>query len=309
MNLYALDIPDSPAELSPWLERQLAGLHIAELVAELSAIHGSNAGRGRTLDEVLGWQLPRVLEVGLGEVPQSALRELLKQPRLLVDLQERIFIEGGSYWDRLSQRADDVRHHVDAGWSRVSTMVGEGDASAERSATLRLADFERDRTPVATRSRWRSWAVTITAAAASLVIGIFAGDRLRPTPPQVASGWGWSRPGALAPVGSQAEYLNRLADSAEEWFKKRPDSPAALSKRLSEFRDGCSTLLLADHPPLAADTKSWLREKCRAWAGKLDTHRADVEAGQDVATILTASDETIRKLVHALRTKATEVVG
>lgn len=311
MNLHALDIPDHPAELAPWLERQLTGLHLAELVAELSAVHDPHVEKARTLDEVLGSDLPRVLSSGLASLSRSQLRELLREPRLLLDLQERVFIAGGDYWDRLSSASREVEHQLSRDWQAVSHGL---ETSHAGPPTIPFpgagADgSNRNVSPEIRRSRWRSWAVTFTAAAAALFIGVFFGDRFRPQPPQVASGWGWQRPESMEPVGTQSEYLNRLADSAEQWFKKRPDTPAALARRIGEFREGCTALLLAEHRPLAPETRDWLRERCRAWAGKLDGHRNDLEAGEDVQKVRAAADETVKKLIQAIRTRATEVAA
>ncbi len=308
MNLHALDIPDAPADLAPWLERQLTGLHLAELVAELSAVHGSHAGQNRSLEAVLGSDLGRVLEGGLSAVPHSVLRELLRNPRGLLDLQERLLIDGGVYWDRVEERSDVVRDHVARGWQQVSSVLGENTSTV---SPTRLRSVEPDSTAARTTARPRrsNWTVMLVTAAAALLVGFFLGDRFGPQPPPVASGWGWQRPGTLEAAGTQREYLNHLADAAEEWFKKRPETPATVAKRISEFRDGCTMLLLAEHRPLADDTRKWLRERCSAWAGKLDAHRSGIEAGQDVRVVRDAADETVKKLIQALRTKAAEVVG
>src|SRR5262249_50268549 len=39
---------------------------------------------------------------GLGALPRSRLEELLQQPALLLQLQELLLCEGGTYWERLS---------------------------------------------------------------------------------------------------------------------------------------------------------------------------------------------------------------
>ncbi|MEQ9408153.1 MAG: hypothetical protein RIK87_10530 [Fuerstiella sp.] len=104
-----------------------------------------------------------------------------------------------------------------------------------------------------------------------------------------------------------AAYLDSLADSAQEWFGKRPDTARAVATRIAQFRQGCSTLILADHAPLSAEDRTWLVGKCRARATKLDGHLAAVEAGQDAATVLTAADDTVNKLITALRGRAAEL--
>ena len=42
MKLIALEIPENPAELAGWLDRQIVGDDLAALVAELEAIHGNH---------------------------------------------------------------------------------------------------------------------------------------------------------------------------------------------------------------------------------------------------------------------------
>src|SRR5207253_3173371 len=105
--------------------------------------------------------------------------------------------------------------------------------------------------------------------------------------------WGWSRPGALPGDVPAPAYLDRLADAAAEWFARRPDEPLALARRIAEFRQGCSVLILAEHKPLSAEDRRWLVVRCRAWAGALDRHLAAVEAGRDPARVRTEVDETV----------------
>lgn len=308
MNLYAFDIPDAPADLAPWLERQLTGLHLAELVAELVAVHGASAADDRSLEEVLGPHLQQVLDSGLSAAPLSVLQDLLRHPEILLALQERLLIDGGAYWDGVEEDSAAFEEQVARGWQQLSKTLGE-DVAPAGAVKTRLVEPEPTAARPAAKPRSRSWGLMLVTTAAALAVGFFLGDRFGPPPPQVATGWGWQRPGALDAVGSQKEYLNHLANAADEWFKKRPETPAALAKRISEFRDGCTTLLLAEHRPLTAETKAWLRERCSVWAGKLDAHRAALEAGQPVPTVRDAADDTIRKLIQAMRKKAEEVVG
>jgi hypothetical protein len=121
------------------------------------------------------------------------------------------------------------------------------------------------------------------------------------------AGWGWSRPGALAQGVTPSTYLDRLADAAEDWFKKRPGDAPTLARRIGEFRQRCSTLILAEHRPLAAEDRAWLVGKCRDWAAKLDDHLRAVEAGDEPAKILGEADETVRKLIATIRGRAQAV--
>jgi hypothetical protein len=65
--------------LPAWLEGHLVGPDLAELVAELAVFHGASPGPGPSVREVLGPQLAPVLLGGLGKLPPSALKQLLRR--------------------------------------------------------------------------------------------------------------------------------------------------------------------------------------------------------------------------------------
>lgn len=292
MKLHVLDIPDDAAQLAPWLERQLVGLELGELVAELEAVHGTLAPKQKSLDEITGAQLSAALQNGLSACSPNVLRQLLTNPRALLELQERIFIDGGSYWSRVPATAD-VLDIVHGSWRRLEP-------------TLEVAPTTAAHAPIPYRAR--SWfahpAFVSLATAAMLLVGVFVVDQFRTAAP---SGWGWERPGALAANVPPDEYLNRLANSADEWFKKRPESAPELAKRILEFRRGCTTLIFAEHQPLAAADREWLVERCRVWAGKLDDHLAQLEGGGSVQDVRTQADDTVNKLIAALRERSKSV--
>lgn len=152
----------------------------------------------------------------------------------------------------------------------------------------------------------RPWLMSL-ATAASLVAAAILYDQFK-GPATLAIGWGWSRPGALPQDLAPATYLDRLADDAEEWFAKRLEDPSALAMRITEFRLGCSSLIAAEHRPLSADDRAWLIEKCQAWAEKLEGHLAAVEAGQDPLQVRAEADETVNKLIQALRERAKIII-
>jgi hypothetical protein len=103
---------------------------------------------------------------------------------------------------------------------------------------------------------------------------------------------------------SPAAYFDQLADSAHEWFDPRPETPIDLGRRLGEFRQGCSVLILSPHRPLPAQDRAWLVEKCRAWAAKLDAHLAALESGEPAGSVRDQADATIDTLIKALRDRA-----
>lgn len=303
MSLLSLDIPNDAADLAIWLEDRLASDSLGELVAELAAVHPVEAPHTETLDELLGPQLKDVLSRGLSVLPEARLRNLLRHPWLLFDLQEQILIDGGKHWSaRGSSSAEKAA--LQRSWSKIETAFAkEAKAPKARPAAT---------TSTAARPRRGSWIGTLSLAAATFVLGVFLRDKLpipplepNPAPPVVAkTGWGWNKPDALKQDVSREVYLTSLADAANEWFKKKPATPAALATRINEFRQGCSTLILAEHKPLPDADRDWLLERCRAWATKLDGHLTAIEAGEDLAKVQEAADQTIKTLIEKIRERA-----
>ena len=100
MTIHSLERPETTPELIQWLEHHLVGDTLGELVAELLAV----ADRKQTdppLEKLIG-NLDQVLKQGLKSFTADQLRSLFRHPKHLLELQERIFIEGGSYWEKSS---------------------------------------------------------------------------------------------------------------------------------------------------------------------------------------------------------------
>lgn len=282
----SLDLPETQRELVAWLESHLLGMQLGDLVSELQAVHGTRSD-APSLEQVCGGKLANVLQYGLGTLEIERLRLLLEHPQLLLLLQDEIVQRGGEHWmQRPLRREEEVA--LASQWKLLESVmsppvVTPAPATAPRS--------------------WmeRSAIAAILSAAATLAIAFSLRDRLVPAP---AAGWGWEKPGALAVNVPPREYLNHLADAAQDWFKKRPENAPDLARRIVQFRQGCSTLILAEHSALAPADRDWLRERCRAWATKLDGHLTAIEAGEDVAVVRAAADETVNKLIKAIRDRA-----
>ncbi len=285
----SLDIPETQRELVAWLESHLLGMQLGDLVSELQAVHGTRSG-GPSLEQACGGKLANVLQYGLGTLEVDRLRQLLQHPRLLLSLQDEIVQHGGEHWmQRPLRREEEVA--LASQWKLLESVM---------SPTVVAA------APPATQRGWfgRAAIAAVLSAAATLTIAFSLRDRLVPAP---AAGWGWEKPGALAIKLPPREYLNHLADAAQDWFKKRPENAPDLARRVAQFRQGCSTLILAEHQALAPADRDWLRERCRAWATKLDAHLAAIEAGEDIAAVRAAADETVNKLIKAIRERADAV--
>lgn len=294
----SLDIPETQRELVAWLESHLLGMQLGDLVSELQAVHGlggltSSARPGQdapSLEQVCGGKLTNVLQYGLGTLEVDRLRQLLQHPQLLLSLQDEIVQHGGEHWmQRPLRREEELA--LASQWKLLESVMSPPIVAPAAPAAQR---------------GWfgRAAIAAVLSAAATLTVAFSLRDRLIPPP---APGWGWEKPGALAVNLPPREYLNHLADAAQDWFKKTPENAPDLARRVAQFRQGCSTLILAEHAALAPADRDWLRERCRVWATKLDGHLAAIEAGDDVATVRAAADETVNKLIKAIRDRAREV--
>jgi hypothetical protein len=117
-------------------------------------------------------------------------------------------------------------------------------------------------------------------------------------------GWGWSKPDALTASLPAPQYLDKLADAADEWFKQRPENALALAKRIAEFRQGCSMLILSTHKQLPPEERVWLVNRCKTWAAKLSQQLTDLEAGRTIAQVLEQTDATAKQISSTLRSRS-----
>lgn len=315
MTLHVLDIPDDPAELAGWLEQHLIGLDLRAVICQLQAFRKQEETPA-DLKETLAEWYEQVLAGGLRLLPISVLQRLFAHPSLLLDLQEEVCVNGGRYWDRLESPSEEIKQLVATSKTQLEERIRAESVPGPRPARKNTGDPDEEpptlrfeQRPGRTSTRWVG-AVIALAASVLVLLGTVAFLLVnRDTPSQPAAvAWGWSKPGVLEKQGSPTEYLNHLADAAEQWNNKRPEEPGAIVERLHEFRKGCSDLILAPHEPLAEEDRVWLRERCQAWAKKIDAHIARAEAGEALEARKDA-DETVQKLVDALRARAKSLQG
>jgi hypothetical protein len=304
MTLQALDIPEDQGQLAEWLEAKLLGLELGELVAELAAVHPASANAAASLEDVLGDQLERVLVGGLKTLQPDTLKQLLVRPLLLLELQERVCIEGGPYWERIGQAVPEVEELVERGWQGLGEKLAGGESLPEEEpATI----------PLPRRVSWfaRPWVVSL-ATAAAVLLGVFVYQHYVPTEPQgTPTAWGWNRPDALPQNVPAHEYLNKLADEADEWFRQRREGGDAvlLAQRLAELREGCAVLILSEHDPLPVKTRDELLKRCRNWAKQFNDQLAKLEAGANPDEVRKQTDETVETLIKWLRGEAEKVAA
>jgi len=289
MNLAALEIPDSSSEQASWLEQHLLGPDLLDVVALLEAFH-THAANSPTLADICGGHLTAVLNQGLKVLSEDQLRGLLRHSRRLIELQQLILVNGGDYWNSLDVATD--RQTTARNWQRLQAALPTD-----------LQQLQAARLPPVTAVMRNSptWALAAVAATIAVAIGVVL------IQPWKSTQWGWDVPGVLAVNVPADKYLEQLADRANDYFQRPRTTATELKQTVREFRHSCDTLIQAGHPQLAQADREWLRERCGAWAKKLDGQLAELERTDDVAKVRTQADATIRTLIEKLRERAEQV--
>jgi hypothetical protein len=294
MKLAIFDLPEDTAAWPIWLEQQLVGMELGELVVQLETLYKNQSRQHQSFSEICGSQMSELLQRGLSSLSTRQISALFQNPAAILELQEHVLAGGGSYWDNvpLSGTDRDAVHRVT---SRACQAVSD---TTDRAPKAQLNTANN-----ATQNTWfsRNAIATLTALAATvlLVLGIWSQTGDRP------SGWGFDQPGLLAQDVSARTYLSNLSDAAGQWSKKKPSNARELEKRLAEFRHGCDTLIAAPHKPLEEVDRQWLIGKCKAWAGEIDSYLAELsrDAGS-FSDVNLKADETISRLKNALKDRA-----
>lgn len=288
MKSCLVGIPDNPSEWPHWLDQQLVGCELGNLVDELRLVVPVNETQDiPLLATVCGDQMSDVLLAGCSALSDSQLRSLLRNPELLLELQERIFTEGSDYWQSVP-RSEEHSALAEAQWHRLSQQL---DQSSSSTATEEKAD---------SKAVSRQFVQYVMALAAVLLVGVGIWYTL--SQQSTPAGWGFDRPDLLADDMTPRQYFDQLADAAGDWFSKRPNTREALALRLEQFSDGCQTLIDANHPQLSAEDRTWLVDRCQVWKGKIDGYIAELAAGESSAIgIREKADETVKQLIKALQ--------
>lgn len=295
MTPILLDIPHDPQLWPAWLEEQLVGLQLGELIDQLKLIVPEPEESQVTLDDVCGSQLDLVLTSGLSALSQKQVSTLLKSPDLLLDLQERVFIEGGDYWHSVS-RTEEHQQLFETQWPQIEKSFIEVGSDSSEIPTVTSQSQQPKSSGISIR--------TLSLLAAVLLVGVTFWLS-RPQPP---AGWGFNRPGALAVDLPADEYLDHIAESAGEWFKKPTGTKAALAKRLAQFSAGCQTLIDAEHPQLSPTDRDWLVERCGVWKDKIDTQLAQLNSGtKSLNEVRSEANATVNKLIEAIQKRQVSV--
>ncbi|HJZ58998.1 MAG TPA: hypothetical protein VKE74_28905, partial [Gemmataceae bacterium] len=202
MTLLTTGIPDDPAELPGWLERRLVAPDFGRFVAELAAAHPERPGDRVPVLLVLEEWYRTALADGLRAVPVRVLRELLRRPSALVELQEAVLTDGGPYWEALVEESADLTPGFERGRARLEAMFSAGSGPMLSPEAPREDEAPAEPLPLARREprppkNDRRLLALSTALAACLLIalGVQAYRQKSATSAGEAVAWGWAKPG------------------------------------------------------------------------------------------------------------------
>jgi DNA-directed RNA polymerase specialized sigma24 family protein len=280
-------IPSDAADRPRWLDGQLVGDRVGDLVEELRALTVTRPADGPIAD-LLGDNREAVLADGTAGLPPPVRQRLLESPDYLLDLQALVLLEGRPYWDVLPrpERVIDIANR-----SRDQFVAGLTAPPVAPVLSGRRAFGPNV----------RQWLVPVAViSSVALVVCAIGWWPRPPAGPTSALTWGWAKPGALPADGSADNYYAALAAEGAEWFDVRPDDRAGLARRINELRQGCSVLLVTDHPPLSADRSRELKDHFRGWANQVDTALVRLESGDDLVAVRADVDGVVTAIVAYL---------
>jgi hypothetical protein len=195
MSAPVLELLTEGVALRPWLERQLVGPDLLEVVEELTAIQGKTEPAGPAM-ELLTERRSTILAAGLSALSDREVEMLYQSPSVLLRLQEWVLLAGGPYWNGVLSQ----------------TLARPGPPASRKSPRL--------------WSRLFSHAVAAAAAVAATLF-VVHWSRRSPTPPE-------ERPSAFATARAPAEDMLTLLRGRidQEWsgLRRQHDTRAVLDR-------------------------------------------------------------------------------
>lgn len=288
MTIRMLTIPDDHIAWPDWLEQQLVGVQLHELIEELRIANAAaSREQSESLNDILtNQQLTFIAESGLGVLETSQIQRLLSDPEALLELQEHVLINGGDYWQTIPVGTQ-ATNSLDRIRSRLLTHEDTNASFPLQGPREKMAGW--------TSRRVAGWVVSVVVM---LLVGVFAW-RSQPH----GSGHVLGTPGLLASKSTSSEdYLRRISDAGETWFQQDRSSTTALVTLLEDTSRDCQILIDARHNVLSPEERDWFVGKCRNWKAVFDETLASLRDGSITLEVARdRSDLTMMKLVSALR--------
>ena len=289
--LELIDQTDDPAALADWLERRLVSLSLVDDAAMLRAIADTVNPEelpAAALDDILGDRTEQVLTNGLAGLERVRLFQLLRSPEALRELQAIVLEQGGAHWDRLIDASDeplgplpdlsgDVADPFDSETIAPTEPAAVDAVAATESTTQTELPSTTTDTPNAKSTAWLPWAIALGVLAAIGTLFVPSGQQ-----PTIA--WGWAAEDGLPDQTLDTQpYLDALATTGGTWGNRTPETREDLIQRIDEYIAGCKRVATHNHGPLSSEENAMLHTLCERWIVTMQTHRAELVAGADVA--------------------------
>jgi hypothetical protein len=302
MNPLALELPEDQSLWATWLDHQVVGPDLRLLVrqwellagvsSELSSERSSEESWEQRLVSQFTDQLPKILANGLGALSNDELQRFLRQPRLLLALQEQVFMSGGPYWERLS-RSEMHLDETTRSSSKLRTTVRElaqSDGTKENQAEV-SSSFEKTSTQQSNRILLRTVLMLATLAASALIAVFLMQPRNQ--------GSFFDRTGLVVSSLEGREFTKSLAVAIrEDWDADSPD--AEFRNQLRSLRDSCERLLVADLHQLSPAVALDLKTRCRKWQTSFSEMLDVLETGRPVSEVRQEANQVVDRLVRVL---------
>jgi hypothetical protein len=249
-------------EVRPWLERQLVGPDLLDVVRELAALHGSEAEAGA--EAVLEARRPEILERGLAALTDEEVQALFSGPSALLRVQEWVLVEGGPYWDG-----------VLSGLAALPPAPLPVPTTRKRPARGRLRP-------------WTFASHAAAAAAAAAVVWLLVGTRSASVP-----GDGSTEVTAATPADAVLPTLAEGLDRRWSAVRRRDDAGAALR----EMQQTCAALAAAPLPQLSESARAAVRHDLARLQQEIEAQRRALEQGGDVWRVRAAVESRLNALL------------
>ena len=306
MNPLATELPEDHSLWATWLDHQVVGPDLRLLVRQWELLAGINSelfpeeSWEQRLVSQFSDQLPKILANGLGALSSDELLRFLRQPRLLMALQEQVFLNGGPYWERLSRSEIHVEEASGIS-SKVRAAVREFDqAEGAREHRLHVSSSsEKSSTLPSTESSTKSFsrsplrmALMLAAVAASALIAVFL---MQPRD----QGRYFARTGLIVSSLEGRDFTKSLAVAIrEDWDTDSSDEE--FRNQLRSLRDSCERLLAADLRQLSPAVAQDLKTRCKKWQASFSEMLDGLDTGRPVSEVRQEANQLVERLVTVL---------
>lgn len=308
----ALCLPDERVKWGDWLEQQLIGTELKKTIEQLIVLGGNNPA-AISLEDWLGNDRSLILESGIQKnLSQARIESLVRNPTLLLDLQELVLLDGGEYWLRVSMsrpqqdNADFIIKNMVSQLAQrhpptsVQANILSDQDLVNKQASTSDKQIVRANTTAGNENRasWWIWASMVATAAAIMLI-VFNPFTLSQESKFFAAAE------LQSSVATPQLALQRMAQRVQTDWANGLQDPKALKQQLVSFRNSCDYLidgpLVKSLDGLPAETISDVRQRCSNWKKKSSELIAALDSGKPVTDIQRDADKMIETLTNKLR--------